>query len=56
MLEILFWWNFIYIEKEGAFRGDGNEMMESQQSTCYPESQKTPTKNSPNLKGESSPS
>lgn len=49
MLEILSWWSFIYGEK-GVFREDGNEIMESQQSICYPESQKTPTKNPTKLK------
>lgn len=50
MLEILSWWSFIYRGKEGLFREDGNEMMDSQQSTCYSEPQKTPTKNLTKLK------
>lgn len=50
MLELFSWWSFVYREKERVFREDGNEMMESQQSTCYPESQKTPTEISPNIK------
>lgn len=53
MFEILSWWSFIYGEK-GVFREDGNEIMESQQSICYPESQKTPKKTPPNLKGKRS--
>lgn len=50
MLEILSWWSFIYRGKEGVFREDGNEVMESQQSTCYSEPLKTPTKNLTKLK------
>lgn len=50
MLEILSWWSLIYRGKKGLFREDDNETMESQQSTCYSEPQKTPTKNLTKLK------
>jgi len=52
ILEILLWCSFIYGGVEEVFRQDGNEMMESQQSTCYTDlKEKT---NNPNLKGNSS--
>lgn len=54
--EFLFWWSFICGWIEGAFREDGNEMMESQQSTCYTDLS-LKKKTHPNLKGKrSSPS